>query len=243
MMSAMRSLTTPRLIGELLGTALLVFFGAGALALTSNASITAVSFLIITILVSWIFRGGHFNPWVTLACAIRGTVAWISAAILILVQLAGGILGGLLMLSVYFEWISNGLGATQLRTTGVGPDNSSWLIPALVAETVAVFLLACVVFALDGDSKLGVGMGLAYAAGALSFSTLTGASMNLARTVGPQTALSVGGGTTDWPHLWIYLVSGVLGAALAGLLYPLWSPAAAGRSASDPGSAAKEPAE
>jgi glycerol uptake facilitator protein len=220
------STTTPRLTAELLGTAMLVFFGVGALVASNGQGfVGATALLAATIVISWIF-GGHFNPWITLAAAIRGTVDWLGAMLIIVAQLAGGVLGALLMWAIYSgDGISHGLGVTRLT-----PEASSGagLIAAIVAETLAVFLLACVVFAVGEGRKLGVAMGLSYAVGTLAIFTITAASMNFARTLGPEVVLIMAvGQDTDWEsvsQIWVYAVSGVLGAALAGLLYPLWRP-------------------
>jgi len=221
----MGSATTPRLTGEILGTAMLVFFAVGAL-LTSGGQgfVGAIALLVTTVAVAWIF-GGHFNPWITLATAIRGTVGWLSAIVIIVAQLAGGILGAVLMWAVFGEkGVEGGLGVTRLAPEA---SEGRGLIAAILAETFAVFLLACVVFAVGETDRLGAAMGLAYASGTLAIFVLTGASMNLARTVGPEVVMLFAGKETDWQtvsQLWVYAVSGVLGAALAGLLYPLWRP-------------------
>ncbi len=220
MLMPMGSVTSPRVIGELLGTALLVCFSVSALFATRDTLATAIAVLCTTVLLSWIFAGSHFNPWVTIATAIRGTTGWASAGIIVAAQLAGGILGGLLVLGVFSNGAMRGLGTTRLAaeaSTGTG------LIAALLAETLVIFVLACVVFAQEKSNLLGVGMGLAYAAGTLAISDVTGASMNFARTLGPEVALTFADGFTEWPQIWVYAVAGVLGAALAGLLYPLWN--------------------
>lgn len=219
----------PRLTGEMLGTAMLVFFGVSALLVSDGQNfVGAVGMLATTIVVAWIFQG-HFNPWITLAAAIRGTIDWAGALLIMVAQIIGGFIGALLMWAIFSnEGVMRGLGVTRLA-----PDAAEGrgLIAAILAETLAIFLLACAVFAVgDGDrhhKRLGVAMGLAYAIGALTIFRFTGASMNLARTLGPEAVMVIAGDDTDWQlesELWVYAVSGVLGAALAGLLYPLWRP-------------------
>src|SRR5829696_6923225 len=111
----MGSATIPRLTGELIGTALLVFFGVGALLTSGGQGFVGAVALLATVTVAyWIF-GGHFNPWITLATAIRGTLDWAAAAAIILAQILGGIVGAILMWAVFRDkGVASGLGVTRL---------------------------------------------------------------------------------------------------------------------------------
>lgn len=220
----MGSATVPRLTGEALGTAMLVFFAVSGLITGGGIFVGAIALLVTAAVVFWIF-GGHFNPWITLANAIRGSVGWVAAGLIMIAQLLGGILGALLLWAVHgARGVGDNLGATRVTVA----ETQGYITPIL-AETLAVFLLCCVVFALADGHNLGIGMGLAYAAGTMAIFVVTMASMNLARSLGPEVVLLFAGETADWDSfgkLWVYAVSGVLGAALAGLLYPLWRPSA-----------------
>lgn len=225
----MGSASVPRLIGEAIGTAMLVFFALGGLMTNGGQSFFGAVALLFTAAVAfWIF-GGHFNPWITLATAIKGAVDWLGAAAIIVAQLAGGIAGALLMWAVFgANGVESGLGVSRLSPE-VTDAGGKGLVTAIIAEALAVFLLCCVVFALADSNNLGIGMGLAYAAGTMAIFAVTGASMNFARSLGPDVVMLFAGPSADWAafgKLWVYLVSGALGAALAGLLYPLWRPAA-----------------
>jgi glycerol uptake facilitator-like aquaporin len=211
-----------RLTGELIGTALLVFFGVGALLTSGGQGFVGAVALLVTVTVAyWVFRG-HFNPWITLATAIRGTLDWVTAFAIMLAQLIGGVIGAILMWAVFGDrGVASGMGVTRIsEEAGVGK--------AIVAETVAVFLLVCVVLAVGETDRLGIAMGLAYAAGTLAIFVVTAASMNLARTLGPELVQLIaikldGTRVVNWSALttmWVYLVSGALGATLAALVYP-----------------------
>lgn len=221
----MGSATPSRLTGELLGTAILVFLGVGTL-LTSGGSVltAAVAWMIGVAVASWIF-GGHFNPWLTVAAAARGSVDWIGGAVIIVAQLVGGFVGGLLLWLVYGSGgVAAGLGANRLSATA---NSGKGLIAAIAAETIAVFVLASVALALGVGERAGIGVGLALAGGTLAIFAVTSASINFARTLGPELTLLVAGGNADWSKIWVYLVSGALGAVLAGVLFPMWRPASA----------------
>jgi glycerol uptake facilitator-like aquaporin len=114
---------------------------------------------------------------------------------------------------------------TRLSQEVVNADNL--FITAILAEALAVFLLCCVVLATGDGPYAGIGMGLAYAAGTLAIFAVTGASLNFARSLGPEVVMLFAGEKADWEsfgRLGVYAAGGILGAALAGLLYPLWRP-------------------
>jgi glycerol uptake facilitator-like aquaporin len=215
----------PRLAAEVIGTAMLVFFGVASLLNGGGqAFVAAVAFLVTAAVAVWIF-GGHFNPWITLAVAIRGSLDWLGAIVIVVAQLVGGIIGALFVWAVLgAKGVNDGLGVTRLSPDLTTAGVRGYIV-AILAETIAVFLLCCVFFSAGANS--GIGMGLAYAAGTLAIFAITAASMNFARSLGPDVVMLFAGDTPDWEgmrNLWVYAVSGILGAALAALLYPLWKP-------------------
>ena len=97
--------TPRRLIGEALGTALLlaIVIGSGimgerlaggntAIALLGNTLSTGAG-LVVLITIFGPLSGAHFNPAVTLVFAMRREIGWGLAGAYILAQVAGGILG------------------------------------------------------------------------------------------------------------------------------------------------------
>src|SRR5688500_18934910 len=91
----------PRLAAELIGTALLVFFGVGALLTSGGQGFVGAIALLVTVSAAYLIFGGHFNPWITLATAVRGTLDWATAGAIIVAQLLGGIVGAVLMWGVF----------------------------------------------------------------------------------------------------------------------------------------------
>ena len=215
----------PRLAAEVIGTAMLVFFGVASLLNSGGQTfVAAVAFLVTAAVAVWIF-GGHFNPWITLAVAIRGSLDWLGAMVTIVAQLVGGVIGALFVWAVLgARGVNDGLGATRL-SPDVTTSGTKGYIVAILAETLAVFLLCCVYF--SAGANTGIGTGLAYAAGTLAIFAITMASMNFARSLGPDVVMLFAGDSPDGEglrNLWVYAVSGALGAVLAALLYPLWRP-------------------
>jgi glycerol uptake facilitator-like aquaporin len=94
-----------RIFAEWLGTAFLLAAvvgsgimaqklagGNGALALLCNTIATG-AILVVLILTFGPLSGAHFNPAVSLAFALRGALPWSTAALYIVAQVAGGIVG------------------------------------------------------------------------------------------------------------------------------------------------------
>lgn len=212
-----------RLVAELAGTAILCLFGVGAAVSAGPDGLLIVALahglaLAVAIYAFGAISGGHFNPTVTLALAVRGRVAWREVPAYVLAQLIGGVLGVALVYVAYSSTaVTAGLGVTAYGS-GVTP------VQALVAEAAGAFILVTAVFALavapDAPKGLhGLGIGLALATQIMVFGPLTGASVNLARTVGPDVVLSLTGGTVVWSQLLVYLVGPLAGGLVAALLY------------------------
>ncbi|WP_018353074.1 MIP/aquaporin family protein [Longispora albida] len=207
------SIQIRRLLAEALGTFILVFFGAtAAVGAASGAYGSAVGYALALALGLWLVggvSGGHLNPAITLALAVRGRFAWRDVPGYIVAQLVGGILSALLLWGVLGAK-GAGLGATSLNR-----GTSVW--EGLLAEGLAAALLAAVYYwgyvggGLSGGLA-GLGTGLAYGTGILALSSFTGASANLARSLAPEVGLSLSGGAANWGELWVYLVGPVIGA-------------------------------
>jgi glycerol uptake facilitator protein len=214
-----------RLLAEMAGTAILCTFGIGAAVSVSAAAAGGGGLLIVALahglaLAMAIYAfgavsGGHFNPTVTLALATRGRFAWRDVPGYVLAQLLGGILAAVLVYATYTDTALNaGLGATSL-----GPGVSSG--QAILGEALGAFILVTAVFALASTPHgvHGFGIGLALAAQIMVFGPLTGASVNLARTFGPDIVLSLAGKCVAWSQLLIYLVGPLIGGLAAAFLH------------------------
>jgi MIP family channel proteins len=204
---------------EGIGTFALVFAGCGAVIADAthrgalgSVGISLVFGLIIMVMVyaGGHLSGAHYNPSVTVAFTlarhfpIREAIAYVAA------QLAGATLGALLLLAAWSDQPAH-LGAT---TPSVATGT------ALLYEVVLTAFLMFVITAVATDTRA-VGAGAAIAIGgtvgldALFGGTITGASMNPARSLGP--ALASG----TWTDFWVYVVGPVVGAAIGVFAYEL----------------------
>lgn len=162
--------------------------------------------------------GAHINPAVTVSLAVTRRFRWAEVVPYVLAQLAGGVVGGLLIVAVFgSRAVDLGLGATSLA--GGVPY---W--QGIVAEALGTFVLLYAVMALAVDSRAPLGwaglmIGLAVAAAILLIGPQTGGSLNPARTVGPYLTLAIFGGSVPWSDLGVYVVGPLVGAVAAVLLY------------------------
>lgn len=220
----MRNTAVSRLGAEALGTLFFVFFGAmAAIEAAGDSLTTALGWALALAVAVWVFSagGGHLNPWVTIGLALRGRFSWAAVPGHVIAQLVGGFLGALLAWWLY----SGSLGdpATQAAVTHT-PAEGSDLFGALAAEALLTLVLLAVVFHQIGKGgwKYGLGYGLTYGLGILTIGTLTGASLNFARTLGTELSATLADSNlADWGNIWVYLVGPAVGVVLAWLVYPL----------------------
>jgi glycerol uptake facilitator protein len=221
-----------RLLAELVGTALLVLFGAGsvvaALRLGHGAldypglGMIALAFGLVIAIVIYGFgttSGAHINPAVSVSLAAVRRFPWREVPAYVAAQLVGGVLGGLLVVAVFGTQATDlgGVGSTTLAA-GTG------YLRGIVAEIIGTFLLLFTIMALAVDRRAPAGwagliIGLAVTVDILLLGPVTGASMNPARTFGPYLTNTLFGGSTPWAQLVVYVVGPLVGGALAAVGY------------------------
>ena len=204
-----------RLIIEFLGTFILVTVAAGAGVInhyaggnpiSRTAAVIAPGAVVMAMIYAWgPLSGLHINPAVTTAFAARQVfpAAWVVPYWV--AQFAGAICAGL-FLQAMFTHVSAG-GTYPINTPG-----GDWR--SLVMEMVLTAILVSVILnTATGGRSIGhnaaIAVGSTVALLGLFASPISGASMNPARTLGPDI---VGHDYTGW---WIYIAGPVLGAAIA----------------------------
>jgi aquaporin Z len=199
-------------LAELIGTFILVFIGAGAGAL-SNGNIVQVALahgvaLMVIIYALGAIGGGHVNPAVTFAIALGGKMRWALAVWYWIAQIIGAVLAAAILKYVLGN-IPGNLGATTLGK-GVGP------VEGVVIEAILTFFLVLAVWSSGvvgrNGNLVGVAIGLVLTMDILMGGSLTGASMNPARTLGPAIV------TGNYADLWVYIVGPLVGAAVGMLV-------------------------
>ena len=209
---------------EFLAAAIFVFLGAGSVVITGSLtdgaltvprlfSIALAHGLAIAFLAfaTANISGGHMNPAVTVAAVLTNKMSGARGLMFVFGQMAGAVIGALLLLATIPDAADSNLGAHAL-----GPDVS--ISMGLVMEIVVTFVLVFVIFATavdpGGIAPLApLAIGLAVLVDHLVAIPITGASMNPARSFGP--ALVSG----EWADHWIYWLGPLIGGGIAAVLY------------------------
>ena len=205
-----------RAIAEAIGTAGLVFAGAGAIIVneTTGGAIghLGISLTFGMVVAAMIYStghvsGAHINPAVTLGFALARHFPWREAPVYWAAQLTGAAAagGGHLLL---FGRVGN-MGATLPSGTDV---------QSLGMEAALTFILMFVIMAVATDVRAvghaaALAIGMTVALEATFAGPVSGASMNPARSFGP--ALSA----WEWSSHWVYWAGPMAGAACGALAY------------------------
>jgi MIP family channel proteins len=221
----MRSALVMRLSAEALGTLVLVYFGCAAIVSGGGLVGFSLAFALALAAAIWIFgpaSGGHFNPSVTIAVALRGGISWVEAAMYAGAQLVGGVLASLLLWATYGnDGLAGRLGATRLTPAA---DHGIGLLSGLFAEAFGTFVLLLVILTLTTGDQAGaritaLGIGLTLGLANFALAGVSGASLNFARTFGPEFVLTLAGKTAAWSTIWVYLLGPAIGAAAAAFAF------------------------
>ncbi|KAK6634091.1 hypothetical protein RUM44_004699 [Polyplax serrata] len=213
---------------ELIGTAILVFLGClgvgKGLGQKSDETGVVLSFamaVFVAIQVTCHNSGGHVNPAVTILSLFFKKLDIAMAAVYIVGQILGGIIGfGFLKAITPADKLhANGFEQHGLCSTVPNPDIS--VVQALLSEFLLTSILLLVVCSAwdprnahhDSMSvKFGFSIySLAYAGGAYS-----GCSMNPARSFAPAIW------NQTWTHHWIYWVGPIFSGIFCGFVYTIF---------------------
>ncbi|GAA3369049.1 MIP/aquaporin family protein [Streptomyces sannanensis] len=225
-------------LGEVIGTAILILFGAGVCAaVTLNHSKARASGWIV-IAFGWGFgvlagaytaaplSGAHLNPAVTVGIAVD-TGTWDKVWVYILGQMVGAMLGALLAWLVYFAQFQ----ANTDPTLGIFSTIPEIRNPVanLLTEIIATIGLVLPILAfgrtkgLADSGTLVLIVSLLVVGIGLSLGGPTGYAINPARDLGPRIIHAVlpipHKGTSDWGYAWIPVAGPLIGGALAGAIY------------------------
>ena len=229
-----------RLFSELLGTFFLVLVAAGGgmmgqafpNTISRGAAVVAPGLMVMAvILFMGKVSGAHLNPAVSVAFSLRGDFPWRRVPGYIIAQLIGATLAALFLHAVIN--VSSTYGSNY---PAAGYSAGS----AFLMEGVLTFGLVSVILGTaSGAQNIGVfgaiGVGAYIALAGLWGSPISGASMNPARTFGPNL---VG---TDFTSYWVYVAGPLAGAMLAvGAAWLLRGPGG-GRAGSAPPRATSTP--
>jgi glycerol uptake facilitator protein len=228
---------TSELLGEFVGTAVLIYLGNGVVAnvLLKGSKGEGGGWMVIAS--AWGFAvmiaifvaskfgspGAHLNPVVTVAEAVK-TGNWGNLLPFISAQILGAMLGSTLVwLQYYPHWAITEDKSLKLACFSTAPAVRT-VVPNFMAEFIATALFVIGLGSFDsvetglGPLKAGI---LVWAVG-LSLGGSTGYAINPARDLGPRIAHAIlpiaGKGSSDWSYAWIPVAGPIAGAILGALI-------------------------
>lgn len=228
--------TAQKLTAEVIGTAILVFIGAGSVPLTvflnggdgvgGPAGLSQISFAFAFAIVAAVYSVGHIsgchiNPAVTISLLATRKIDAQTAGGYIVAQLIGAFVGAALTLIV--------LTGNDPQTLGLGAvsvNANAGLAVGFAAEVIGTAILVFTVFGVAVSGKApsgfaGLVIGLIVYGIIVVVGPITGASLNPARELGPA-LLGQAIGATPVPLdqlLAVYIVGSTLGGVLGAFLY------------------------
>lgn len=226
-------------MGEVIGTMILIVFGAGIGAgstlkksYSNNAGwivITIAWGLAVTMAVFAVgsISGAHLNPAVTLALAINGSFPWADVPGYMVAQLIGAIIGAALVFFHYLpHWKETEDPGAKLGVFATGPAIPH-TFSNLFSEVFGTFILVLGLLFI-GANKFTEGLnpiavGLLIVVIGMSLGGTTGYAINPARDLGPRIAHFIlpipGKGGSNWGYSWIPVVGPLLGGAMGAVFY------------------------
>jgi aquaporin Z len=220
-----------RYTAELIGTMVLVLMGCGSAVIAGyNIGFLGISFAFGIAVLAMVYAiggisGCHINPAITISMLVVRKISVKDAALYIVFQCIGAIIGAGILYSIatgipsYSLQSSIGLGQNGY---GIASPAGYNLMSALIAEIVLTFIFVLVVHGSThervpkGFAGLSIGMSLVLIH--LVGIPITGTSVNPARSLGP--AVFVGGIALE--QLWLFIVAPIIGGIIAALVWKLY---------------------
>jgi aquaporin Z len=223
--------STNRLLAEGVGTFWLVFGGCGSAVLAAafpqvGIGLLGVSFAFGLTVLTMAYAighisGCHLNPAVSVGLMVGKRFPASDLPGYIGAQVVGAILGAGVLYLIASGKAGFELGGFASNGYGEHSPGGYSLMAALLAEVVLTFMFLFIILgatdsrAPQGFAPIAIGLGLTLIH--LIGIPITNLSVNPARSTGP--AFFVGGWALG--QLWLFWIAPMIGAALAGLVYPL----------------------
>ena len=222
---------TRRALAEMVGTFWLVFGGCGSAVLSAAFPNLGIGFLGVALAFGLTqltmayaighISGCHINPAVSIGLAVGRRFPARELPAYVIAQVAGAGIGSLVLLVIARG--SPGFNpAVGLASNGYGfhSPGQFTLSACALTEVVLTFMFLMIIFgatderAPQGFAPIAIGLGLTLMH--LIGIPVTNLSVNPARSTGP--AMVVGGWAMQ--QLWLFWLAPIMGAVLAGLIYP-----------------------
>ena len=215
-------------VAELIGTMVLVLLGCGSAVFAGGMADTvgagtgtlgvALAFGLSVVAMAYALggiSGCHFIPAITLGVWLSGRIRSRDAFMFMVFQVAGAILGSLILSLL----VSTG-GYGGPTSTGANLYDPGEAGQAFLAEAIFTFIFVLVVLGSTDEKKgagslAGLAIGLTLTLIHIVCIPITGTSVNPARSIGP--ALLEGGQALS--QLWLFIVAPFVGGAFSALVW------------------------
>jgi len=227
-------------LAECIGTFTLVLCGCGVAAATSEVNpaafwvATSLAFGLSIVAMAYCIgkiSGCHVNPAVSLAMAINKKLSWKDFFFYFIFQLLGAGLACLVLALIFGDFAHFGANFVQKPITEAYESEFVPLLVGLVAEIVLTFIFLLAIFgathkAKDSDADFngaGIVIGGALTLVHLLGLYITGTSVNPARSIMPAIFTAFSGEYTPLIQMWIFIAGPFIGAALAAIVWKLFT--------------------
>ncbi|RYM05694.1 aquaporin family protein [Sporolactobacillus sp. THM7-7] len=233
-----------RLISELMGTAIMIMFGNGAVANVelkgtkgyhNGWMIIAVGYgfgVMIPVMMFGPISGSHINPAITLGMAINGLFPWSNVLPYITAQMIGAILGQCLLILAYKPFYNKTENTTGILGTCSTISESGSYINGFVNEFIGTFILVFGAMLILNSHTLAheggiaqLGLGFLVWSLVASLGGPTGPGLNPARDLGPRIVHALFPlpvkGSSQWSYAWIPVVAPIIAGIIAVFLYKI----------------------
>ena len=233
-------------IAEIIGTAILILLGGGAVAnVVLNKTIGHNSgWIVITtgwalavyvaVVIAGPYSGAHINPAVSIALAIAGKFPWADVPLYILAQMLGAMIGATAVWLTYKNHFDETEDADSKKAVFCTAPAIRNTFSNFFSEAIGTFVLLFTILYFTGasitDTETLVGLGslgalpvafLVWSIG-LSLGGTTGYAINPARDLGPRIMHAIlpikNKASSDWSYAWIPVLGPIVGGALAAFL-------------------------
>lgn len=203
-----------RLFCELFGTLFLVLAGAGPSVVNAYVpgsvphilAVASPALMVMAIILSLgSISGAHLNPVVSVAFALRREFPWRRVPGYVTVQLGGAALGCLVLRALFGRLAFLGATVPGPRVT----DPKAFLLEAILTLGLVTVILGTASGAQNVGALSAIAVGGYITLAGIWGSPITGASMNPARSFGPDIVLG------NFAHYWVYSTGPLVGAAAA----------------------------
>jgi len=226
-----------KLGAEALGTAVLVFLGAGSVpalflarggkggAPFTGAELFAIAAAFGIAVIAMVYAigkisGCHINPAVTIAMAVTRRMAWNQAVPYVVAQCIGATVGGLAIWGVFAHKVHDaGVGHIAYgASTAIG----SAALNEGIGTAILLFTILGIVDKRGGaDLLAGLVIGLVVIGIIVTVAPQTGAAINPGRYTGTLITAQLAGLSPDWGQAWVYWLSDIAGALAGVFAYDL----------------------